>query len=189
MGLILCCSFLAIFTILKLVCPEFVVGIAETQWVVDFGTFINSNEWAYYIFVFIVSYILGYLYSCACCRKPHLSLLECGIVGIEVIVLLVAQKFIPEQYTTLNFICMLLMPTIMCAISKQREIRYLYSLVATFTIHTMWQMLTLYIRDITVYVTKPNIVTLTILLIDLYIIDVVMYNYYNYKESKKDGNT
>ena len=189
MGLILCCLFLIIFTILKLVCPEFVVGIAETQWVVDFGTFINNNEWAYYIFVFIVSFIIGYLYCCACCRKPSLNWLECIIVAIEVIFLLVIQKIIPSQYVLINSVCMIVMPTIMCAISRKTDIKYLYSIVTTLAVHTAWQVLSLVIRDITIYVTKPNIVTLTILLIDLYIIDVLLYNYYNYKEDTKNGNT
>ena len=189
MGIILCCSFLLVYTLLKIVCPEFVVGIAETQWVVDFGTYINNNEWAYYIFVFIASYALGYLYCCACCRVPKLNWIECGIVAIEVIFLLVMQRVIPSQYVLINSVCMIIMPAIMCAIAHKTEIKYLYSIVITLAIHTAWQILSLVIRDITIYVTKPNIVTITILLIDLYIIDVLLYNYYNYKEEKKNGNT
>ena len=49
MGLIIFGCLLAILYLLKLIVPEFVVGVAEIPQIVEFGNYVDSHDWAYYL--------------------------------------------------------------------------------------------------------------------------------------------
>lgn len=187
MGLIIMCSILIILYLIKLIFPEFVIEIAQVPSIIEFGLYIDSHWWAYYLFSFVVSFISGYLYCCACCRKNRLTSVDLVILLIEVIFLFIVQKFLPNYYLGINLICMLLMPTIMCKINRKDDIRYLYSTTICLTIHSLAQIISLAIRDIGLMIVYPNTVTTTLLLIDVYIWQFLLYNYFNYKEVKENG--
>ena len=185
MGLIIFATILIALYLLKFISPKFVIGVAEIPEVVAFGTYVDTHWWAYYLFSFITSFFGGYFYCCACCRKKKLNKIENIILCGEIILLFLAQKFIPSFYFEINIACMLIMPTIMCKIGNtENSIKYLYSIIICFIIHSVAQILSLQIRDISLCLTRANIATFTILLIDTYIWLVLLYNYYNYKEDK-----
>ena len=182
MGLILFGAMLIALYVAKLFFPEFIVGIAEIESVVKFGQYVDTHQWAYYLFGGTISFVVGYIYCCACCRKKSLTFAQVCIVMIEVIFLFIVQKFLSEHYLTINIVCMFLMPTIMCAMDKKTDIKYLYSTGVCLSLHLISQILSLQIRDISTLISYPNIATITILVIDAYIWLILLYNYYNFKE-------
>lgn len=184
MGLIIFGAILIALYLLKFICPEFVVKIAQIEPIVKFGNYVNSHLWAYYLFTTIVSFAIGYFYCCACCRKRKLRLVDCCIVLLQVLLMAIVQKFLPDYYLSLSIITMLLCPVIICMIDRRSEIKYFYSTISTFSIHSIAQILSLSIRDISLRITFPNVATLNILLIDLFIWMILLYNFYNYKENK-----
>lgn len=184
MGLILFGAILIALYVAKIFFPEFIVGIAEIESVVKFGEYVDAHQWSYYLFNGLVSFVGGYIYCCACCRKKRLTLAQTCIVVLEVIGLFIVQKYLFNLYEAINLMCMVLMPTIMCAIDKRLDIKYLYSTTTCFMIHCIAQLLSLRIRDISTLISYPNVATLTILLIDAFIWLVLLYNYFNYKERR-----
>lgn len=173
---------------LKFIYPNSIIQIAEVSTIVTFGEYVDSHLWAYYLFNGLISFVVGCVYCCACCRKKYLSRLEHLIVLIEVILLFIIEYFLPEYYLSLNLICMIILPTIINAINKYKDIKYLYSTVITFAFHSIAQLLTLSIRGMSMLITYPNSATFTILIIDVFIWVVLLYNYFNYKENK-NGKT
>lgn len=184
MGLIIFGAILGVLYLLKLIFPGCVVGIAQIDAIVKFGNYVQSHMWAYYLFSYLVS-VFGYYFYCgACCRKKKLNLVDWVIILIANVIILVVQTFLAEYYYTISMVMLLGVPTLICYIDKRQEIKYLYSTVICFAVNTLSQMFSLEIRGISAMITAPNIVTLTILLLDLYIWLVLLYNYYNYKEVK-----
>ena len=184
MGLILFGAILIALYVAKIFFPEFIVGIAEIESVVKFGEYVDAHQWSYYLFNGLVSFVGGYIYCCACCRKKRLTLAQTCIVVLEVIGLFIVQKYLFNLYEAINLMCMVVMPTIMCAIDKQLDIKYLYSVTTCFIVHCVAQLLSLAIRDISTMITYPNSATFTILIIDAFIWLILLYNYFNYKERK-----
>ena len=81
---------------------------------------------------------------------------------------------------------MIICPVIICFMEKLVDIKYFYSTTVCFTIHILAQILSLEIRDIGVIITSMNSATYFILLIDMYIWQVLLYNFYNYKERENE---
>ena len=185
MGLILFGAILIAFYVIKIFFPEFVVGVAQIPEVVAFGTYVDTHWWAYYLFTFVVSFVSGYFYCCACCRKPNLSKIEIGILVLEIIILFIIEKLLFEFYFNVNIVFMLLMPTIMCKLNNSSGIKYLFSTITTFSIYSFAQIFSINIRDIGVCVINPNSATFTILVIDAYICLFLLYNFFNNKEIEK----
>jgi hypothetical protein len=182
MGVIICGIILVVLYFAKLLFPEFVVGVAQIDAVVNFGRYVETHLWAYYVFVFLTSMFVYYFYCCACCRVRKLTKLQFLIVSISVILLLLLERSVPQYYSHFNNLSLIVLPIIICYMNKETNINRLYSLGAVYTIHTFAQILSAEIRDIATYITKPNIATFTILLIDAYIWLVLLYNHNNYKE-------
>ena len=182
MGLILFGAILIALYVAKIFFPEFIVGIAEIESVVKFGQYVDTHQWAYYLFTFVTSMFMYYFYCCACCRKKGLSWIQFSIVAIVTILLFIIQKYLPTYYFGLNMASMIVLPAIICRLDKCADIKYLYSTATSFTIYYLAQMLSLEIRNISAMIHYPNIATLTILLIDAYIWAVLLYNFYNFKE-------
>lgn len=182
MGLILFGAILIALYVAKIFFPEFIVGIAEIEGVVKFGQYVDTHQWAYYLFGGAISFVVGYLYCCACCRKKSLSVVQLCILALEVIFLFIVQRYLFELYEAINLMCMVAMPTIMCLLDKRLDIKYLYSTVSCFLIHSVAQILSLRIRDISTLISYPNMATITILAIDAHIWLVLLYNFYNFKE-------
>lgn len=184
MGLILFSLILIGLYIAKIFFPNFVVGVAQIPAIVKFGEYIDNNLWAYYLFNFVTSFIIYYFYCCACCRKKLLSWKDCLIVTVINIILFVIQRFVPEHYLTANFLSLIILPCVICVLDKRIEIKYFYSTCIVFTVHTLAQLFSLLIRDISTLISYPNSATYFILLIDMYVWLILLYNYFNFKETK-----
>jgi hypothetical protein len=184
MGLIIFGTILGVFYLLKLIVPEFVVELAQVEPIVNFGNFVQGNIFLYYLVQFLFSIFGYYFYACACCRKKKLKLLEFGIIVIANIILFALQILLPQYYYTFNIVVLLIVPVIICKLNKQTDIKYLYSTCICFAINIISQLFSLEIRGLSAMITSPNIITLTLLVLDGYIWLVLLYNYFNYKEGK-----
>lgn len=183
MGLIICCGILLVFLLVKLISPNFVVGVAQIESVVKFGNYVDNHLWAYYLFNGLVSFAIAYFYYCACCRKKYLNKTDIIIAITQILLVFAVQKLLPEYAFSINIITMLICPAIMCFLDKQTDIKYLYSTVTCFSINSLAQIFSLQIRDISTLISYPNSATFTILTIDAFIWMVLLYNFYNFKEN------
>lgn len=187
MGLIIFGIMLIAFYLLKIINPEFVIELSEIDRVVELGEYVDSHKWAYYLFFFIISFAGGYFYVCACCRKKSLNFRDVCILAIEVILLFVVEKYLMQYYIYINWFCMLIMPTIICRLDGRNDIKYLYSTVSCLTIHSIAQLISLEIRNISLMISFPNSASFTVLTIDAFIWLVLLYNFYNFKEDYNNG--
>lgn len=187
MGLIIFGAILIVLYLAKLIFPEFVISLAEIEPIVRFGNFVDTHEWAYYLFSFCVSFIAGYFYCSACCRKKKLSLVDISLISLMIIILFVVERFLPEYYLGINMILMIGLPALLCFIDKRKDIRYMYSTAITFAIHYLAQFVSLQIRNMSAMITFANSATFTILVIDVYIWTILLRNYFNYMEDKQNG--
>lgn len=181
MGLIMCFGILVVFYILKIFNPQFIVGIAELPGVVKFGNYVDTHEWAYYLYNFVVGTLSGYLYCCACCRTRKLSLKSLLILIFSNILLLAIAKFVPQHYTSINYIIFVLFPFIMCFVDKNLSSRTFTSSSICFAIDIGSQIMSIEIRNLLLMATNINIATMTILLIDGIIWRALLYFYFNFK--------
>ena len=186
MGLILIVIIYAVHFILKLVCPSFIIGIAELPGVVAFGNYVDAHPWAYYLFNGAISFITYYIYCCACCRKKHLNYKECTIVLGVTILWYVLDTYIPALSVPFNYTTLIILPVTVLLMSKETDIKYLYSTAVCFIAHVFLQRCLVVIRDITPWITQPNSATFTICLIDGFIWLVGLYLFYN-KGGKRNG--
>lgn len=184
MGLIICVVLLVAIYALKLIVPDFVVGVAEVDAVVKFGEYVDTHEWAFYLFGFITSFIGYYIYCCACCRKKYLNWKDVSLVSIVIVLLFLVERFASNWYLVLNIISLILCPALICAFDKRTDVKYLYSITVCFIFENIAEFGSLMIRDLQVQITHPNIATYTILLIDVFIWKLLLYNYYNFREVK-----
>ena len=181
MGLILCCAMLVALYCIKIFYPNVVVGVAEITPIVKFGNFIDAHKWVYYPINGILSFVILYFYSCACCRIRKLTFFEDIVVCLFVVLSHIIEEFAVEHLVGYNFILYLLIPLF---IVKKRKIinpNVFNSTAICFIITTMAQSLSLAIRDIPLYISAHNTATYFVLLIDVYIWNFLLYNYYNFK--------
>lgn len=187
MGLIIFGAILIVLYLAKLIFPEFVISLAEIEPIVRFGNYVDTHEWAYYLFSFVVSFAVGYFYCGACCRKKKLKFIDMCMIALMIILLFVIERFLPQYYAGLNMILMLVVPALICYFDKKQDIKHLYSTISTFSIYYLAQFISLEIRNMSQMITFANSATFTILVIDAYIWAVLLYNYFNYKEAKNYG--
>ena len=186
MGLILIVIIYAIFFLLKVLNPSFVVGVAELQGVVKFGTYIDSQMWAYYLFNGLISFVTYYVYCCACCRKKYLNYRECTLVLLFVIIGYIFYEVAPVIATPFNNVSLVLLPAIILFLNKTKDIKCVYSIAMCFSTHTLLQYVQSLIKDISTLISYPNSATFTILTIDGFIWLVILYLFYN-KGGKQNG--
>lgn len=187
MGLIIFGAILVGLYLLKFIFPEFVVSVAQIDAVTKFGNYVDTHMWAYYLFSFVVTFIVGYFYCGACCRKKRLKGIDMVLISLMIIILFVIERLLPQYYIVFNTILMLVVPCLICIIDKKSDIKYLYSTVTTFSIYYLAQLFSLEIRNLSAMITFANTATFTILTIDFYIWVILLYNYYNFKEAKNNG--
>ena len=90
--LILCCSFLFTFNILKFAFPEkFLLCLTNSE-IEKIGNFISSDKIITEIYYYITAFISLYLFTCCCCGKLYLSFKETLFVVVGTIALDKARK-------------------------------------------------------------------------------------------------
>lgn len=184
MGLIISIIILAVLYFAKLIFPAYIIGVAQIPRIVEFGNYVDSHRWALYLFNFATSFLALYFYTCACCRIKKLTWIEVGALSVLIIGSYLVEYFLPNQLLAYNFILYLAIPLVVAYIRKIEDYSIFYSTAICFIFTTVAQSLSLSIRDISTAIEYPNTATYFILLIDGYIWNVLLYNYYNYRRDK-----
>ena len=168
MGLIISAALLGVIYLLKIFVPEFVIEVAHIDSIVAIGHYIDGHKWAWYLASAIVSFVSYYLICCACCKKKSLNSVEIIIVVSTILILFIIREFLPNQYTVCNMSSLVLLPLLMKGDFK--------TTVIVFMATNFLQSITLEIRNLAVMATA------LILTIDFYILEFLLYSYFNYKE-------
>lgn len=181
MGLIIFGALLVGFYVLKIACPQFIVGVAEIPSIVKFGTFVDSHKIIFYFYHFAVSFFSLYFYCCACCRTKTLCKKQTLTLALFLILGILIQEFLIELYTPYNYMFIVFMPFLMCVISNRLCKETFISTSICFSVDIISQALSSFIRNIVVLSTWVNSSTITILVIDVIIWRVIFYFYFNNK--------
>lgn len=181
MGLIIFGVMLVALYVAKLVVPELVIGVAQIDAVVQFGNYVDTHKWAHYLFNSVLSLFGLYFYCCACCRVKRLNSKELLIIIASILLYCIIEEFLPSFLFVYNNVLYILLPFLFVLLRKETNINVMYSTSVCFTITSIAQVLSLYIRDISTLITYPNTATLFILLIDGYIWNLLLYFYFNNK--------
>lgn len=176
MGIILMGAMLLFVFALKFICPELVIEIAHIESIVKIGRYIDTHKWAWYIASGLLSFISYYLICCASCENKKLNAKENIILIVFIIIIYLVKEYLPKYYTTLNYISLIFLPFLF----KGKFM----NTVVVFSLTNILQAVTLEIRNISLMIIDFNYATLTILLIDVYILEVLLYFAFNYKKGE-----
>lgn len=177
MGLILCAAILVGIYVLKLFFPTFVIEVAQIDSITTIGHYIDTHKWAWYLTNGLLGFITYYLLLCTVCKKKILDYKELAIVFITIIILELIKRFLPKQYTAINLSSLLILPLI----AKGNLRIAIFWFVAT----SILQTFTLEIRNLSLMISDFNSATAIILMIDLYILEFLLYFTFNYKKERK----
>lgn len=177
MGLILSASILGVIYILKFLCPQFVIEVAQIDSITRIGHYIDTHKWAWYVATFIITYISYYFICGASCGIKKLNLNQNLIIALTIIILFLTKEFLVAQYTAFNFISMILLPLIFNGKFKNT--------VVVFSFVNLLQTITLEIRGLNLMISNHNYATFTILMIDVYILEALLYFFFNFEKEKK----
>ena len=176
MGLILTGAILVLFYIAKIFFPEFVVEVAQIERITVIGSYIDTHKWAWYFVSSILSFITYYLLCCACASKKKLNVKEIFIIIVGIAIIYLCKEFLPKYYTTINYISMIALP---CLTNGK-----MLNSTICFTALNLLQIFTLEIRNIVLMVATYNYATFTILTIDYYILQFLLYFFFNTKKGE-----
>lgn len=185
MGLILTGAILVLFYIAKIFFPEFIIEIAETPRIVAIGNFVQSNKWYLHIFNFITGYAYGYILCCACVRKKYLNWKSNLVLFIVSLILILISEFYPLQYVSLNCASMVIAPFFMCLFNDNLSKETFISTIVCFSIELLFEFLSLTIRNLLIMTIEQNVVSMFILMIDLFIWRILLYLFFNNKTKNK----
>jgi hypothetical protein len=177
MGLILSASILGVIYFMKLCFPQFVIEVAQIDSIVKIGHYIDTHKWAWYLASGIMAFASYYLICGASCSKRKLNFKENTIIISTILILFFVREFLPNQYTILNYFSQILLPLIFKGKFKNT--------VIMFGTINLLQTITLEIRGLSTLISNYNFATFTILMIDVYILEVLLYLAFNYKKGDK----
>lgn len=186
MGVILFAIILATLYVAKLIFPSFVVSVAQTPRIVEIGNIIDSNLALSVSFNSLTSLVSLFLLICASCQVRTLpkKLLYFAFISI------LFSHFIQMYVAEISFVYNLCLPLVFVLahtfMVKNYDKTLVVSTCATFVINCFAQVVTLEIRDISTIVQYPNTATYSILIIDGYIWQVLLYFFFNNKKRKGD---
>lgn len=166
--------FLACLYVLKIFMPEQFVLSVENEVIITIGTYIDNNEWAYYLFGILTSFITYWLYLCAVCRRWYLKWYEILTVLVVIGGSIGLSLWDTNIYSAYSVITFIVLPVIFKSDLK--------TVATVFTIHSLSQTMSLTIRNLPMYITSPNSLTMFIMTFDCYLWLLLLYFYYNYKK-------
>lgn len=184
MGLIIFGALLILFYALKIICPSFVVGVAEMPSIVKFGTFVDSHWCSYHLFNGITSFIVMFFYCGACCKTKRLDYIECCAIAFSIVMSIIIQEFFTNFFVYYNFMGYIFLPLFIAFKRKLNDFSIFYATCICFLVTTIAQCMSLEIRGIYSIVVYPNTATYLVLLIDLYIWNVLIYLFFNARKEK-----
>lgn len=174
--LVLTVVFLIMLYVAKIFFPQDFVMYIENERLIQIGSFIDSHRLIYYIFCAITSFITYYLYCGACCRKLKFNIKEILII-ISVIIGIRLINFVDVNIAThLNIASFIFLPAILKGDLKLTAI--------TYSIHGLAQILSLAIRNLPMYLSTNNTITIVLLSIDMYFWLLLLFILFNYKKEE-----
>ena len=171
--------FLVALYVLKIFFPQEFVMAIENEVIINMGNYIDSHEWAYYLSLYITSFITYWLYCCAVCRRWRLKWYECIYILLAITVVRVLTMLNYNLSTIISVLTFVILPSLMGG--KLKDCAFVY------TIHGVAQGLSLSIRDLPMYFTNVNTLIATFMILECYFWLILMYLYGNYKEGEKEN--
>lgn len=157
---ILTICFLVSDYFLKMFFPEQFVFFLQNEKFILIGTFIDNHLWLRYICAAITAFITYWLFLCASSKRWYLSVKECLYILITIIVIRVISLFDNTLATALQLSSFLVLPAIYdCDFKLSAKI---------YTFHCIAQGLSLGIRNLQIYLTNANYVTVFFMGIESY---------------------
>jgi hypothetical protein len=175
--LILCIAFLLFCCVLKFFFPEEFILFVENDKLIKIGTFIDSHNIIKYICYTITSFITTWLFMCACKKSWYLNWKEILIVLGFIIGARLVNFIDPNIATHISIVTFFLVPLICKFDLKIATIVY--------TVHGISQVLSLGIRDLPMYMTSVNFVTLFVCGLETYIWLILCYIVFNYNKERR----
>ncbi len=172
----LCVIYLCAFYVLKFFIPDQLVLSIENERLILIGNYIDSHLWVKYLFGTLTSFVIYWLYLCAVCKRWYLNIVQSIIVLIIIGLSNVFSQIDANLYSALSYTSFIILPLLFGA--KLKEVAIVY------TVHIFSQTLTLSIRNLPIYMTNINVLTIFIVGIESYIWLILFYIYYNYKEKR-----
>ena len=169
--------FLTGLYVLKIFMPEQFVLSVENETIITIGTYIDNNAWAYYLFGILTSFITYWLYLCAVCRRWYLKWYEILTVLVVIGGSIGLSLWDTNVYSAYSVITFIVLPVIFKSDLK--------TVATVFTIHSLSQTMSLTIRNLPLYMTNINSLTVCMLGIESYLWLLLFYIYFNY--NKKEG--
>lgn len=176
--LILCISFLVGLYILKIFFPQDFVMVIENENLIKIGNFIDNNIWLRYICAGITAFTTYWLFMCACKKKLYLNWKEILIV-ISFIVVIRLIGLIDNNIAMHLSICSFFLIPLICKFDLKVS-------VIIYCFHGLAQILSLQIRNLPIYLTNTNYITILLLGLECYFWLFLFYIIYNYKKEVKN---
>lgn len=175
--LVLAISFLVAMYVLKIFFPqEFMLAI-QNERIVTVGEFIDNHIWLRYLCALITSFATYWLYCCACCHRLKLKWYECLYILVTIIAVRVISMFDVNLSTAIQFASFIYLPALMKG--------YLGTTAIVSLVHYIAQCLMLSIRNLPMYLTTMNYVTVLFMGIETYLWLILFYIVFNYKKESK----
>lgn len=168
--------FLSALYVLKIFIPEQFVLCVEIEKLVEIGRYIDTHAWADYLFGIITSFITYWFYLCATCKRWYLKWYECLIVLLTVGGNIGLNFVDVNLYTAFSYSSFIFLPMLFGS--------DLDTVGLCFSVHLFSQTLTLSIRDVLIYMTNTNSLTIYLIGVESFIWLLLLYLLFNYKEKK-----
>lgn len=157
---ILTICFLVSDYFLKMVFPEQFALFIQNEKFIMIGSFIDNHLWLRYICAAITSFITYWLFLCASSGRWYLNKKECLYIIITIVVIRCVSFFDNTLATALQLSSFLILPsTCQCDFKLSAKI---------YTFHCISQALSLGIRNLQIYLTNANYVTVFFVGIECY---------------------
>lgn len=166
--------FLIALYVVKIFYPQQFVMTVSNEKLIVIGQYIDSHLWLRYLCAGLTSFITYSLYCCACSRRWFLKWYEYSII-IAVIITARLINFVDTNIATaLSISAFLFLPAIMNGNIKISALVYSF--------HCLAQCLSLSIRNLPIYLTTTNYLTVFLLGIESYLWLILFYFVFNYRK-------
>lgn len=166
--------FLMALYVLKIFFPEQFVLCVENEKLVEIGKYIDSHKWMYYLFGSFTSFLTYWFYFCAVSHKWYLNWWQILAIIIIIGISLGLSLFDSVLASVFGVLSMTFIPILFKANYK--------SALMIFSVHYLAQALTLRIRNLPLYMTNVNSLSLFLTNFECLFWLLLFYFYNNYKE-------
>lgn len=168
--------FLVGMYILKMFLPEQFILAIQNGRIIEIGTYIDTHLWLRFICYIITSFITYWLFCCACCHRLTLKWYECLYILAVIALVAIFRVFDTNISTHISISSFIILPAVMKGDLKTTAIIYF--------IHGLSQCLMLKIRNLPMYLTSVNYLTVFFVGIETYLWLMLFYIICNYKKER-----